>query len=533
MVQKIVKFLLDYNIQVNQSEFAFQIQSHPNYPSLISITDGLNHFNIKHYAIEIDPSEENLKALPNNFLTVLKNNSELLVVTKKGDGTLKISKTNGNRELGQDEFLELWRGIVILIDSKDFHKVDSPKQSKKLNLAAYTICLMAPFLYFIYQSTTNHVLIQFALAAIGLMVALLIKRSESGSGPVVLEKFCTSIKGFDCHAVTQSSGSKIFGKIDMASLSFIYFSSVILFLFVGPINRLDSSILALFFILAIPITLYSIFYQGIVVKKWCPLCLATVLIVWLQAISSLDMMNLELISGIIITDLTILSMCVLFSAALWYRGEPIYDSLLEDKAKVKELLRFKKNFPLFASALQNVSTIDTYISHSGEEIILGSPDALIELMVITNPLCTFCSSAHSEIDKLLERFGEKVKVRIRFNVQSTKSGTSHQISSSLIQIYHDDNKEYFAKALGHAFSGGKMTQDEWIGKYSKDTCPRTNSILEDQLSWCRKNGINFTPAFFVNSKKIPEPYELKDFKYFIDDLYEEFQQREVLEVMEH
>lgn len=43
-----LKFLFQYlsriNIKINRNEFAFQVQSHPDFPSLLSIIDTLSFF---------------------------------------------------------------------------------------------------------------------------------------------------------------------------------------------------------------------------------------------------------------------------------------------------------------------------------------------------------------------------------------------------------------------------------------------------------------------------------------------------------
>ena len=50
-MQKIASLLLRKNgIQFDKDEFLFQIQSHPSYPSLHSITGVLEHFNIDNIA---------------------------------------------------------------------------------------------------------------------------------------------------------------------------------------------------------------------------------------------------------------------------------------------------------------------------------------------------------------------------------------------------------------------------------------------------------------------------------------------------
>lgn len=63
------KYLQKKNITIDKPEFQFQIQSHPSYPSLLSIADTLSFFNIDNIATRI--AKEQLDDLPNIFIALL------------------------------------------------------------------------------------------------------------------------------------------------------------------------------------------------------------------------------------------------------------------------------------------------------------------------------------------------------------------------------------------------------------------------------------------------------------------------------
>jgi hypothetical protein len=63
------QYLEKEKITIDKTEFEFQIQSHPNYPSLLSIADTLTFFNINNGAIKVDQTQIHL--LPNFYIANL------------------------------------------------------------------------------------------------------------------------------------------------------------------------------------------------------------------------------------------------------------------------------------------------------------------------------------------------------------------------------------------------------------------------------------------------------------------------------
>ncbi len=57
-------------ISFDKNEFEFQFKSHPDYPSVLSIVDTLDFFNINHFVSRFEFSE--IDQLPNRFLSLIK-----------------------------------------------------------------------------------------------------------------------------------------------------------------------------------------------------------------------------------------------------------------------------------------------------------------------------------------------------------------------------------------------------------------------------------------------------------------------------
>ncbi len=64
------QYLKKENVTIDQNEFVFQAQSHPDYPSLLAFSDTLHFFNIQNGAIRVTASE--IIDLPDRFVSLFK-----------------------------------------------------------------------------------------------------------------------------------------------------------------------------------------------------------------------------------------------------------------------------------------------------------------------------------------------------------------------------------------------------------------------------------------------------------------------------
>ena len=68
-LKPLFQYLEKEGIQVDKEEFLFQIESHPDYPSVLAIADALIFFNVRNVVIRVDVSE--IELLPQYFIAVL------------------------------------------------------------------------------------------------------------------------------------------------------------------------------------------------------------------------------------------------------------------------------------------------------------------------------------------------------------------------------------------------------------------------------------------------------------------------------
>ena len=100
MEQTVSRFLRLLRVPVSDKYFRKIMASHPDFPSLLSISDTLQRLGVKHRVRRIEVSD--LEKLPYPYLLPLnKNGSDILLIKDKNDLNL------------QRQGLEHWGGVVL------------------------------------------------------------------------------------------------------------------------------------------------------------------------------------------------------------------------------------------------------------------------------------------------------------------------------------------------------------------------------------------------------------------------------------
>ncbi|CAM1358113.1 vitamin K epoxide reductase family protein [Tenacibaculum xiamenense] len=513
----LVSLLLKKNkIPFDKDELNFQIESHPSYPSLHAITGVLDHFNIENVAAEVPATEEILEQLPEVFLAQVKspeNGEELVVVERTADLVTVINIEGKKKTQSSKDFLEVFTGIIVAVEKTDAIQTVSKSNNKPLKYAAYAF--LFGFLGLLIFRNYSNVLGVFhlLLSGIGFIISVAILKQEFGLQSSIGEAFCSGTDDKkDCDAVLTSKGAEIIKGFKLSDFSIVYFGVMVLF----TLAQIGNPNLALLITYAsIPVTIYSVYYQYAVLKKWCLLCLSIVGVLWLQAgiaffmtpQFSLDL-NSTLLFGII-------SLALLVS---WTQLRPILNEVIELRKEKVKSTKFKRNFGLFQSLLNKSASLNTTIKDS-QEIVFGNTDANLELVVITNPFCGHCKPVHKHIEEILQKYPDAVKVRIRFNVNTNDVESDLvKITSSLIQIYHERGKETCLVAMQEIYEGGNVKI--WLKNWGTQKAVFVEE-LEREKDWCQENAINFTPEILVNGKSFPKEYDRSDLVFFIEELEEQ------------
>jgi uncharacterized membrane protein len=379
----VYRWLCLMKIPVSGNFLKQQMMVNPDYPSLLSITDTLDELGIENAALVVD--KEKLNEIPLPFLahTNIKGGEFILVTNLK-----KLFKDF-------PDFEKQWNGVVVAAEKPEqWNNKENVKwltkekrQKQFLWLTVVSIILVSALSLWNQFSWQYFGLLIASLTGLG--VAVLIVQHELGISNEFTEQLCAAGKNTDCDAVIQSKGSKFLKVFNWADAGIIYFSSVFFVLtvsFFTGAGQPFTNILSLLAACALPFTFFSIYYQWRVIKKWCPLCLATVALLWAQFFLLLpDILQFSL-KSILANEALFTAFSFVVAAVLWL--ELIKPSLQKNKEltdKNFSLLRFKNNPDIFKALLQQQRKAD--ITPYENDLQLGNPDAPLQIMVACNPYC--------------------------------------------------------------------------------------------------------------------------------------------------
>ncbi|NVO10129.1 MAG: hypothetical protein HXX16_09230 [Bacteroidales bacterium] len=520
IVNLLIILLRANGIRVNEQELEFQLLSHPSYPSLHSITGVLDHFCIENYALDIPKEIETLDLIPNSFLALVK--------TKEYDGFVMVSRHGLNLQLSFDgnkkrvfsktDFLEIWTGVIVCVEND---KQSLTPNLKKINFTKSILYIAITLLSILLLYRINlFQTIHFVLSLGGIAICILILQHELGLHSKILDKFCSEEnKKTSCNAVLNSKGATLFRSLKFSDVGIVYFVSLILSWFSLINSNISYNSIVLITLLAIPFTLFSIYYQDKVVKKWCLLCLSVVLILWLQAISLLFIDLNDTIFAFSFKSVLLTAFNFLIVFALWQFISPRLKEEQELKALKIEHFKFKRNYNIFKSMIQKSDEINTSINDSNEIVLGHKENPLLRVVVITNPLCSFCKEAHELVENLLKIKDKSIQIVIRFNVSGDYNSTDTKIALRLIEIYNKEGEQVCLNAMHDIYS--TIKPNDWLNKWGKPCEEPYKKTIIIAKEWCNENNINFTPEILVNGRSFPREYSRGDLLYFIDEIIEE------------
>lgn len=525
------KLLSVLNVKVTITTLENDLVNHPDYPSLLSISDILTGYGVENMALK--SSIDQLAGLPSPFMVTIigeKTYNELFtVIAAINDDIIKYYDPEKSEwvETTRERFEKKWvSGIVLLANAdnesgeKNYHA--NRRKEKRSSIAQYSTWLALPAiaalvgLWSLLKFGSVIILpVMFLVVSLsGCIISILLLWYELDEYHPLLQQICSPVKKANCGAILNSNASRIAG-ISWSALGFTYFAGCLLIsLFGGLASVPVLFILAWLNALAVPYVFFSVYYQWRIVKQWCVLCLGVQGLLGFQLIiASTAGWHTALPFATIWADGLILPFLLAFVIPFIMVNllMPAYRTNKESKRLKSELLRLKHNPQIFEALLAKQKTISE--SSEGLGITLGNANAVHKIIKVCNPFCGPCSKAHLPMEELLHNNAD-VQIQIIFNASATDVKTppvKHLLAiaemnderitkQALDDWYLPDTKDYEAFAAKYPMNGELKQQDNKI-----------NAMHE----WCNNVEINFTPTFFVNGHQLPEIYSVADLKYFL------------------
>lgn len=509
MEQTIFAYFEKENVEINRKEFSFQLNSHPDFPSLLSVVDTLNFFKLRTGSAKI--SWEKFELLPTRFLCYLKNPEgelQLSLVERREFDILKDGTV-----YSYDEIKEIWSGFILL--SEQSEQIISTQDEKRnwMEVGAGLTALVILGFY-VVQPPIGIISVLFLLmSSIGILFSLRSHQDLLKWENKLIKKICNPAKS-GCDTVFKSHRWKILEKINLSDIAMVFFCSqfISLLVFKGLAGLEEFYLMQnVLLLLSVPVIILSLVYQKMVEKKWCRVCLgiSSVLLIELAVISyfTFEQSSINMTVGSIVWLGFIFSVVTFFWIQL-KKHLLSYRTLQEFKVKA---FSFKRKYDLFKNSLIAKPALDL----PPAKFVLGNSNQNLTINLVTNLHCTFCKSAHFVLEEILKDHSE-VELNIIFNVsERTMTKDSEKLYSSLIQKYSRSKKE-FQEALSDWFRD--MDIKRWLSENQEDKTGDISPVLSADYEWCIENNLNFTPVVIINNYVFPEFYEVSDLPYFINEL---------------
>lgn len=520
-IKATIKLLKLLKVKVTNTTVNETLQNHPDWPSMLCISDSLKKWNIPNGVGQIELA--NIDHLPTPFI-VHTNNREnpLAIVTQVTDTAIYHYQKKHKKIIieNRETFLKKWYGVYLIAEPTEHsgeanYKANKQKELLKKIVPAIAIATLLFFsLIGLKNSATNTIGIymQYFILLAGVVVSTLLLWYEIDKSNPFLQKVCRGIAKGNCNAILTGKAAKVFSWLSWSEVGFFYFTGSLLALLFIP-NAIG--VLAWLNIIALPYTLFSVYYQWRVAKQWCVLCLAVQALLLLGAtnvVANNFVVGLQNFSpSTIIYPLALFAM----AALIWYSIKPFVLKLQEAKTIKRQYLRLKFNSEIFDTLLKKQKQITIPTNDIG--INIGTPAATNTIIKVCNPYCGPCATAHPKIDALIEQ-NKNINAKIIFTTANNETDKGIKPVKHLLAVAAQNSEQKTKQALDDWYLAEKKEYDFFATKYPMNgELEQQGYKIEAMAKWCNETDITFTPTVFINGYQLPDAYSIEDLEYFLQE----------------
>lgn len=516
------------HLKLTKDTLCRHLRNHPFYPSMLAIHDVFEEFGIASEAYKYGEVEKILD-IKEPFLVQIK--------TEDGNGQVFFALVYGHEGKTADWFnpISHRREDISIIDLKkkstDYAMLfsASPKagdnnfavhwrkevlqRASELACVAFLpICLTLIAIYRVLLGNLNLGPFLFAtLLLAGCIICSLLLMHEYNVYNPVVRSVCGDSKKMNCNAVLSSPGSAIAG-IPWSVIGGLYFLGSLISILVFCLDTQVFTALSYLNLLALPYTVYSLYYQKMVVRQWCPLCISVLAITWcmffVSLVSEAFSSCIKLSPSYFISIVVNMSISALLTYMVW-RHEIISKKFENTEVSFRAI---KYNKGIFEALLRKEKKVRVPVDGYG--LLLGNPKGSVHIIEACNPFCGHCGIAHRVLSKLLED-NSNACLQIMFVIGPddadydrtpidmflTLSKEGKNVSSALKDWYAQTTKDVSVFGRNHSVRMCRNKENDEQARKMSD--------------FCKSMDITHTPTFFINGHELPDLYNVGDLKYFV------------------
>jgi len=517
MHKVVSSFVKGLGLPVSKAYCSHLIESHPDFPSILSISDTLDNLGIGHKSYSIE-NLESIKKLTLPFLLQDNREGGKIIPIENDEALINFESSNKD-----------WKGVVIKIFSEEVlnpnleneERLGQERSMKRnmLLLAVSIIVLISVAVYDINLFSLAYLL----TSLVGCFFGFLLLSKDLGIENSKIESFCYSKKQnrSGCDDLLTSSGSSFLG-FKLSELVLSFFVSQLLVLVIGGSDSDVLMAIYLFNVISIPFVIFSLYYQYFKAKVWCRLCLVVALICVVQVILLFNNIGFGLIPTV--EPIAVLLACFVVILSLIRILKVGFFSIEKEWYRLIRYSRLLGTADTFWSKLSKETKVDYELSDF--ELRVGSVDAPIQLMLVGNLYCNPCSEYHDEIRSICETYAQEMSLCTRFilsgkDFEDNTSSNQYLIEYWLTNIHRKGNEsELTNNLITDWYKEMDLEKFKRLYPIDGEISERSERIQLKHSEWIENVNIPRTPTLYINGFKLPRDYRLDDFRNVIPNLVE-------------
>lgn len=517
------KFFQLTGIPVTRSALKKELEEHPYYPSLYSLSQVFTRFGVENEAFEVD-ADKFADFEPPFFAYYTQEGSGkfFVLVTKVTEtGITYIPDSGKTVTVPREEFLNNFQQVIFAAEKhpesgeKEYAaslKIERAERNKQYfkytGLALLAVLLFGQFFYALGSFSWPALIISLTKLA-GIAVTILLLGYEIGDkSNSFVKNICSSGRQFNCDAVINSKASRVLG-FSWGEVGFFYFSATLIFLLAPGLAFAEKlPFLAGASLLAAPYTVFSIYYQWRVVKQWCPLCLMVQGVLAIECVWGIlyftapGSITLATPAAVIAA---MIATALLVPIVAWQLIRPSLEKARSSTIYRQAYARLQHHPDVIKSLIGQQDAAPGGWENIG--ITLGNAAAPNTIIKVCNPYCGPCARAHTVMEELVNH-NKDVKVKIIFTTTNSEHDRGAPVVRHLLAIQEKGREDVLENALDDWYLAEKKNYETFSAKYPMNgTLQTQDEKIEEMSTWCKKAGIHYTPTIYVNGRRLPEDYD--------------------------
>jgi uncharacterized membrane protein len=517
---KVTEYIISrLNVNVTKSTIRYTLNKHVDFPSLLSLSDSLDEWGISNAAIRLDNLSQ-LQELPTPYIAPSsREKGAYLIVEAINAGKITHYEPVSSLRVTEPiiDFSKHWSGVVLLTEKNEKsgeveYKANRLKEivnNIKLIFVVLSLILIALFLLNnIKKNLTEVGWIWLLTKSMGSIISLFLVQKYLGINSNFTNSICNLTGKNNCDSVLNSPGGSIGGYISLSEVGLIYFIGGFIQIIFACWQPNIFYLVNIIAILALPFIIFSLYYQAVILHKWCFLCLSilavlaaegVMAIVTITKLSTSFALYYWLITGFLIP------------ICLWIILKPTIKEAINVKYLRQKLDKLQTNYNLFDALLKQQDIAPEWLPNS--VISFGDPKSKFSITVALNPFCKPCATIFEVLKKLLHGW-ISLKVNIIIVACDGNKSNTYKLLKHLISLQIEDKAE---DALSDWFLAPKKDYLIWASKWPTNLELISDNEVDQHCIWSKQAQIKATPSVYINGYKLPPQYELENLRPIINN----------------